>query len=72
MGEIERLEEQVQRLQPAELAKFRACFFEFDAQVWDRRIETDAKAGKLGSLVAEARSEFESGQAGGLTAGVGG
>jgi hypothetical protein len=61
MGEIERIEEQVQRLPPAELKKFRAWFLEFDAQQWDRKIEADARTGKLASLLSEARSEFESG-----------
>jgi len=62
MGEIERLEEQVQRLPPSDLAKFRAWFVEFDAQVWDRKIEADARAGKLAGLLAEAQGEFESGK----------
>jgi len=62
MGEIERLEEQIQRLQPSELAKFRTWFLEFDAEVWDRKIEADTRSGKLGELLAEARSEFESGK----------
>ena len=62
MGETERLEEQVERLPPPELAKFRAWFFEFDAQAWDRKIEADARSGKLGSLLAEAKGEFESGK----------
>ena len=62
MSETERLEEQVERLSPLELAKFRAWFFEFDAQAWDRKIEADARSGKLGSLFAEAKGEFESGK----------
>lgn len=62
MGETERLEEQVGRLPPPEFAKFRAWFFEFDAQAWDRKIEEDSRSGKLASLLDEARTEFESGQ----------
>jgi hypothetical protein len=62
MNEAEKLEEQVQRLPPEDLARFRAWFFEFDAQVWDRKIESDMQLGKLSKLLAEARSEFESGK----------
>jgi len=62
VGETERLEEQVQRLPASELAKFRAWYIEFDAQGWDRKIKAAARSGKLAGLLAEARSEFESGQ----------
>lgn len=62
MADIDRLEEQVQRLSPAELARFRAWFIEFDAQEWDRKIEVDAQSGKLAGLLAEARSDFASGK----------
>ena len=37
-----------------ELAKFRAWFEEFDARLFDAKIERDAKAGKLDKLMAEA------------------
>jgi hypothetical protein len=43
------------------LAQFRAWFLEFDARLWDQQIETDLKAGKLDSLIAEARAEFKRG-----------
>jgi hypothetical protein len=62
MGETERLEEQVQRLPPQELAKFRTWFVEFDAQVWDDKIEADLRSGKLARLLAEARDEHASGE----------
>ena len=38
-------------------------FLEFDARVWDEQIETDLKAGKLDTLITEARTEFEQGKA---------
>jgi hypothetical protein len=31
--------------------------------MWDERIETDLKTGKLNTLIAEARAEFEQGKA---------
>lgn len=42
MSEIEQLEQKIQNLPEAELAKFREWFAEFDATVWDRQIERDA------------------------------
>jgi hypothetical protein len=61
MSEVEQLEQRVSNLQPKDLAQFRAWFLEFDANVWEQRIEADLKAGKLDSLIAEARAEFKQG-----------
>jgi hypothetical protein len=63
MGKAEQVEAQVKNLPPDELAKFRDWFFEFDAEVWDRKLETDSESGKLEALLAEVRAEFDSGQA---------
>lgn len=63
MSEIEQLEKMVSNLSPKDLAQFRAWFLEFDARMWDEQIETDLKAGKLDTLIAEARTEFEQGKA---------
>lgn len=62
MSEIEQLERTVSNLSPADLAQFRTWFLEFDAGVWDVQIESDLKAGKLESLLAEARAEHEQGK----------
>jgi hypothetical protein len=62
MGEAERIESQVKNLSPDELAKFRDWFFEFDADVWDRKLQADSESGKLDKLLTEARSEFSAGQ----------
>lgn len=62
MNEVESLEQAVQRLSPAELAAFRRWFLEFDAATWDAQIETDARAGKLDALAAEALAEYEAGR----------
>ncbi len=61
MSEVEQLEQRVSNLPPKDLAEFRAWFLEFDARRWDHQIETDLKAGKLDSLIAEARAEFKQG-----------
>ncbi len=55
MSTVEDIEAAVQKLTPAERAAFRAWFAEFEQGEWDRQIETDAAAGRLDWLIAEAR-----------------
>jgi hypothetical protein len=62
MSAVEQLERQIEKLSAAELAKFRAWFFEFDARVWDAQIESDLKAGKLQGLIAEALADYKAGK----------
>jgi hypothetical protein len=63
MSDIEQLEQTVSNLSPKDLAQFRTWFLEFDARVWDEKIETDLKAGRLDKVIAEARTEYEKGKA---------
>jgi len=63
MSEVEKLEERVAKLAPKDLAEFRVWFLEFDARVWDRQIEADAKAGKLDKLIGEAVADYKAGKA---------
>jgi hypothetical protein len=63
MSELEELEKRIRSLAPEDLAKFRAWFAEFDQALWDRQIESDAKSGKLGRLVDEARADYNAGKA---------
>ena len=58
MSELEQLEQQVLQLPPEDLAKFCIWFIELDHQLWDTQIDSDAAAGKLDRLIAEARAEF--------------
>jgi hypothetical protein len=62
MTKIEDIEKAVEQLSPEELAKFRAWFEEFDAHLFDAKIERDAKAGKLDKLAAEARDNHAVGR----------
>ncbi len=62
MSRIEQLEHDIEELSPDELKRLRAWFIEFDAKVWDRRIEADAKAGKLDRLISDAASDYKSGK----------
>ncbi len=63
MSQLEQLEQEVLRLSPEDLAKFRAWFVELDHRLWDKQIEADLTAGKLDRLIAEAREEFRAGRA---------
>jgi hypothetical protein len=60
---IEDIEKAVAEFQPDELARFRAWFEAFDADRFDRKIERDAKAGRLGRLADAALAEFRTGNA---------
>ena len=57
------VEQSVEQLPPAELAKFRRWYARFDADAWDKQIEADAAAGKLDALATEALAEYHNGQA---------
>jgi hypothetical protein len=62
MTKVERLEQEIQRLTPAELAAFRDWFHKYDADAWDRQIERDIAAGKLDKFADEARAEHAAGK----------
>ena len=59
---VEELEKAVASLSPEKLARFRAWFAAFDAKLWDRQIEEDAKSGKLDKLVEESEKDFRAGR----------
>jgi hypothetical protein len=63
MGKIEHIEQQISLLSPEELAVFRRWYAAFDADAWDRQIAADAEAGRLDSLIAEARADYDAGKA---------
>jgi uncharacterized protein YfaT (DUF1175 family) len=54
MSKVESIEHEIEQLSPEELAVFRAWYARFDAESWDRRLEADAKAGKLDALAEQA------------------
>ncbi len=63
MTTLETAEQLVERLPPAELARFRKWFADFDGKAWDEQIEADASAGKLDALAQEALEEYQEGKA---------
>lgn len=62
MSKIADLERQVAELSEEELAQFRKWFAEFDADAWDRQLETDIESGKLDALADEALQDHAAGR----------
>jgi hypothetical protein len=62
MHAVQEIELAVSRLSLEELARFRDWFDEFEAKVWDRRFEVDAKSGKLDKLADQAIADFRAGK----------
>jgi hypothetical protein len=62
MTKLEDIEAAIAGLSPEDLATLRARFEDFEARLFDERIERDAKAGKLDQLAAEARADHEAGR----------
>ena len=63
MKTVEEIERAVEELPPDKLAKFRAWFENFDAALFDRKIEQDAKSGKLDTLANQAIADLKKGRA---------
>ncbi|MBC7910177.1 MAG: hypothetical protein H7Y30_06735 [Pyrinomonadaceae bacterium] len=58
---IKEIASAVAQLPPTELAEFAKWFEEFQAQVWDKQLEQDDKAGRLDALLTQAEKDFEQG-----------
>ncbi|HEV8394563.1 MAG TPA: hypothetical protein VGQ37_09830 [Vicinamibacterales bacterium] len=52
----------VKRLPKKDLVRFRKWFAEYEAQVWDRQLEADVAAGRLETLVREAKRDHRAGR----------
>ncbi len=62
MTKLEQIEQSVAALSNAEMKKFALWFAELRADMWDRQIETDAKAGRFDPLAAKAIAEIVAGK----------
>jgi len=62
MGKVQGIERQVEALSQQELAEFRDWFAAYDAEVWDRRFEADAKSGKLDAFAEKALDAHAKGE----------
>jgi len=59
------LEETIKRVESfseEELRAFREWFEEFDARIWDEKLERDVRAGKLDDLATRAMEYFKKGK----------
>ena len=62
MGNVDAIEQQIEKLSPSELAAFRSWYAAFDAEAWDRQFEADVTAGKLDVMADTALRAHTSGQ----------
>jgi hypothetical protein len=60
MSTVQEIENAVRQLTADEQAAFRVWFAKFEAQEWDRQLESDVASGKLDWLIAEARGNARS------------
>ena len=62
MTKLESIEKAIAGLSDEERAKLRAFLDELEADLWDAKIERDAKAGKLDKLEARALENLKAGR----------
>ena len=62
MHSVEDLEQAIRQLSPEDLAAFRAWFIEFDAALWDSKLEHDVASSRLDKLAEEALSDLREGR----------
>ncbi len=62
MTKLEQIEQSVAALSKTEMKKFARWFAELQADMWDRQIEADFKAGRLDQLTAKALAEIAAGK----------
>ena len=62
MTKLEKIEQEIASLNPADVRKLADWIEEYKEELWDRQIEADAKAGKLDKLVENAQKEIAAGK----------
>jgi hypothetical protein len=62
MSTIEDIERAIEKLPDAEWARLRAWFEERDADLFDAKIERDARAGKLDEMAKRALADHAAGR----------
>jgi hypothetical protein len=62
MTKLEQIEKSVADLSPEELKAFAAWFEALQADMWDRQIEADTKAGRLDKLAEQALADHRTGR----------
>ena len=59
---VAEIESAIEKLSPNEVSKLSEWFAEFEAKIWDEKIEQDLQNGKLRSLIEEAEKDFAEGK----------
>lgn len=59
---VEHIEQQIRELSAPEFAELRDWVLEQDWHAWDVKIESDARAGKLDAVLAEAQADYLAGR----------
>jgi len=62
MSKVEAIEQQIEKLSPAERAAFRRWYAAFDAEAWTRQFGADVKTCKLDALAERALRAHTSSQ----------
>ncbi len=58
---VAEIESAIEQLPSSEVSKLSEWFAEFEARVWDKKIERDLQNGKLRSLIEQAENDFAEG-----------
>ena len=59
--DVKQIERAITQLQAKDFAELMGWLKDYQAQVWDKRIEEDLEAGRLDLLLAEVKEEVEAG-----------
>lgn len=62
MTKLEKIEQEIATLGKDDLQKLAGWLAEYQASLWDKQIEDDAKSGRLDKLIENARSEIAAGK----------
>ena len=62
MTKLEKIEMDIASLKPDDLQKLADWLAEYRADLWDKQIEEDSKAGKLDKLAEEALADHRAGR----------
>jgi hypothetical protein len=62
MTKLEKIEQEIATLGKDDLSKLADWLAEYQASLWDKQIEEDAKAGRLDKLIENAKKEIAAGK----------
>lgn len=63
MTQVEAIENAIKRLSAPELEQLWDWLVQYDADLWDKQIQSDALSGKLDKFAEEALNDYKAGKA---------